>query len=197
MWAQFGIKRMSSRLMWGVCMNTEALLSHGLPVGNAEEYNYPDTTFNYQLWSSSTPKKTAKKLQSYDFSKQSSFTFHTSPFYLDFFDYEFPPPSQLQPPQHKGGCKQPKEHFRTLNPCRAFSADSANPLRSRHWHWLHWAVWAPHGLHMCQPASLHRNSSHQELKGHWTYRLVTCGTGVCRHEVSSLADAVSLSPLSL
>lgn len=32
-----------------------------------------------------TLKKTAKKLQSYDFSKQSSFTVHTSPFYLDFF----------------------------------------------------------------------------------------------------------------
>lgn len=80
-----------------------------------------------------TLKKTAKRLQSYDFAKQSSFTFHTSSSYLDFLILEFrcPPPSQLQPPQYRGGCKQPKQHFRTLNPCRAFSTDSANPPRLR------------------------------------------------------------------
>lgn len=81
-------------------MNTEALLSHGSPFGNEKSTNTWIPASIISCGPPPTLKKTAKRLQSYDFSKQSSFTFHTSPFYLDFLilDFRFPPPSQLQPP---------------------------------------------------------------------------------------------------
>lgn len=48
---------------------------------------------------------------------------------------------------------------------------------------LQWAFWTSQGHDTCQSASLHHSSSHQEVKDHWTYWLLTCGTDVCSHEV--------------